>query len=34
MDYGTVLEEEEYTLLKGKEKYERLEDTGDLLPQE
>ncbi|MDE6185074.1 MAG: hypothetical protein K2G39_06580, partial [Lachnospiraceae bacterium] len=34
MYYGTVLEEEEYTLLKGKEKYERLEDIGDLLPQE
>ena len=34
MDYGTVLEEEEYTLLRGKERYERLEETGDLMPQE
>ena len=34
MDYGTVLEEEEYTLLRGKERYERLEEAGDLMPQE
>ncbi|MDE7249747.1 MAG: hypothetical protein K2N82_07645 [Lachnospiraceae bacterium] len=34
MDHGTVLGEEEYTLLKGKESYERLTDTGDIMPQE
>lgn len=34
MDHGTVLNEEEYTLLKGKERYEKLEDTGDIMPQE
>ena len=34
MDHGTVLTEEEYTLLKGKERYEKEGNTGDLLPQE
>ena len=34
MDYGTVLEEEEYTLLKSKERYKKLRDGGDIMPQE
>ena len=34
MDHGTVLEEEEYTLLKGMEHYERSDHAADILPQE
>jgi len=34
MDHNTVLAEEEYTLLKGKERYEKLPGTGELMPQE
>lgn len=34
MDHGTVLTEEEYTLLQGKERYEKSGDAGNLLPQE